>query len=483
MPLKSMLFALILTLLGACNKNESLVTPQLAWLDKPTPLPTNIPLVYAPQKTIIRPPVDVLILWDNSPSSRFINNDTKKSLNNLINGLADRFDYHIVLAPLIPTNTNPELYLIAYNGQGLSTQILLKQDPKVVNITSDQLDAINSFAKKGSSAEAGVSQAISLLTNNQAKGIFREKSNTIVVVISNGNDNSSPSVDPVSTAQYISSQVIQLQSLRDQKLKSEIFRFMSIVPHQDGVNGSANNCPNAGYKKGFVYMGVSREIYSQVPTWARDAESDLYQDTFDLCTQDYQHVFDNINRVIQDVTINHVYQYWPISAGNDLAFDPAGLTVINSRGEELLENDPNGFRYLGYKENWNMRSKPSPGEPFSGQLIELMGTAQVTYPDYVVVYTKKPNDLIAYVVLPYEPIPGTIHIQKNGIDITSDAKNGWQYTGSFNPNQNILIATLTDRTPKTPGLMQAGFVIALYGNAIYTNNDAITLTYKRASSL
>ena len=51
--------------------------------------------------TLIKPQVDFLFLWDNSSSTTFINNATKTALNNTIDSISSRFDYHILLAPLI----------------------------------------------------------------------------------------------------------------------------------------------------------------------------------------------------------------------------------------------------------------------------------------------------------------------------------------------------------------------------------------------
>ncbi|MFT6603380.1 MAG: hypothetical protein ACJARO_000890, partial [Bacteriovoracaceae bacterium] len=60
--------------------------------------------------TLIRPKVDFLFLWDNSTSTNFINESTKAALNQTIDSISSRFDYHILLSPLVGNgNTDSKL--------------------------------------------------------------------------------------------------------------------------------------------------------------------------------------------------------------------------------------------------------------------------------------------------------------------------------------------------------------------------------------
>jgi len=54
--------------------------------------------------TYIKPKVDFLFLWDNSSSAVFINDQTRQALNQTIDLISNRFDYHIMLAPLVVPN-------------------------------------------------------------------------------------------------------------------------------------------------------------------------------------------------------------------------------------------------------------------------------------------------------------------------------------------------------------------------------------------
>src|SRR3989338_1519955 len=101
--IKISLFLLLATLLLSCNKEA--VAPSK--LSQPTyhaeGLHINVS-VNCGLYTQIQPKVDVLFVWDNSPSSLLMNEDTKASLRKTIGLISQAFDYHIVIAPLYQVN-------------------------------------------------------------------------------------------------------------------------------------------------------------------------------------------------------------------------------------------------------------------------------------------------------------------------------------------------------------------------------------------
>ena len=93
------LVILLLCLLHSCGQ-ETFAPKQNKDADIP-PLQVKNNTFQCSSFTLIKPPVDFLFLWDNSSSTTFINSQTKASLNNLINNVSERFDYNILMAPLI----------------------------------------------------------------------------------------------------------------------------------------------------------------------------------------------------------------------------------------------------------------------------------------------------------------------------------------------------------------------------------------------
>ncbi|PJB54379.1 MAG: hypothetical protein CO099_01880, partial [Bdellovibrio sp. CG_4_9_14_3_um_filter_39_7] len=73
--------------------------------------------------TLIKPQVDFLFLWDNSSSTTFINNSTKTALNNTIDSISSRFDYHILLAPLVGSG-NGDAKFVSETPVGLGSAAL-----------------------------------------------------------------------------------------------------------------------------------------------------------------------------------------------------------------------------------------------------------------------------------------------------------------------------------------------------------------------
>ena len=431
--------------------------------------------------TLIKPPVDFLFLWDNSGSQYFINSTTKTALWNTINSISSRFDYHILMAPLIPADST--------NVSSMENASLIISSPDGISSSALSLATSfdNAYAKLttsgGGSREPGMNRAISLLTNNQSNGIFRKNAYTIVVLLSNGDDNTftaaGEQVSGPEREAFITAKTNELISLRDNQLKSLMFRFMSMVPH--------GYCPTvAGNKEANeVYKRVSNLVYGTSYTNGMSKPDDQSgrstPDSYDICTTDFSHLFDGINGAIQEVVLKHKYDYWPVVSASTNTIDPGKITVRKNTGVEIPESSVDGFEWVGYKTAQNTRYEPTVGEPYTGYLIKLNGTARVTYPECLVVETKAPVEYYGYIQLSSVPMTGSIKVEINGQTIPESATNGWKTLG-YVTSQNMKVVSQTDLSPAYPALLKSGYMLKLYGTAVYSNGSTIKVTYDPQTS-
>ncbi|MBF0312303.1 MAG: hypothetical protein HQK50_09555 [Oligoflexia bacterium] len=435
------------------------------------------------EHTLIRPQVDLLILWDNSGSAVHINSETKNALRNTINQISPRFDYHIVLAPLVideaNSSNNPPLFLILENTKDVSSAILNGTDAKVQLIPNDNLGRMDAFAAIANTAgkEKGIQRVLDIISNeNTAKGVFRKNGYLLTILISNGND--SPELSHKAQSDELKNRYMTSLRALKASLESEQFRIISIVAHKDSKD-YGNNCNALGADRGHVYIDISGMLYDELPTEAKDAQSNAYKDSYDLCQNAFTHLFDGPNQTIQDILIKHVYNHWRVVDTKDKNFDPKKIVATKNTGVALTENDPNGFKYVGYRENQNTRIKPTPGEPRTGHFIELLGSGMVTYPECLYIGTQENAEYYNYIVVNEAPNTDTVKITINGQDIPRSTSNGWNYEG-YSPSKNIRVLSPTDLTEYTPGTFKSGYFIKMHGSAIYTNGSQVKIEYKRA---
>ena len=242
--------------------------------------------------THIKPKVDFLFLWDNSFSATFINDATKQALNNTINFISEHFDYHILMAPLLGSG-NDNAAFMSFTSKSVSGVDNIKLED-----ASKTLDEISAKHGEGS-IEAGVQRAIDLLKDNVRKGIFRRRGNTIVVLMSNGDDNSwSPK--NLAREDYINNKSQALLTIKN-NFKSKEFRFITITPHRSCPPNSTEN-----YEGNFVYKSLSKKLNPKK------------NDAYNLCdVEDFKKLFDGINEFIELVIQGHKYNRWPV-AGPDV---------------------------------------------------------------------------------------------------------------------------------------------------------------------
>ena len=138
----------------------------------------------------------------------------------------------------------------------------------------------------------------------------------------------------------------------------------------------------------------------------------------------------------------------------------------------------NGWVYAGFLNNQNTRILPTAGEPKSGYFIQLNGSAQIAYPDCLVVKTQTPTEFYGHAVIPSQPEAPSIVVRIRGNNIPQSTTNGWSYEG-YRENQNIKVNA--DGSPNTVSpLNRTGYFIKLNGTAIYASGDTIEVFYTPA---
>ncbi len=465
--MRFLLFIYLLLYFSCSNKEE--VTSQVQ-KKKDTINPVkNFEDTFCTGYTTIRPKVDFLFLWENSQSQNFLGEEAKKALANTINMMAPRFDYHIYLAPLIPTSSDSS-FLMVDNITDLDLSIQNKVYP------SDSVSRISLFSQiqqgKGK-RELGIQRTINILNSNISNGIFRKNVYTVIVLISNGDDTAYIEIEnsPSGKEKYQFSKIKELEEIK-QKLNTDYFRFFSLVSHHNS-DSPLSNCKNVGFTRGDSYINISQHFYNQLPDTYKNFNSMTNQDSIDICGKDFQSIFNAINNSIQDTVLAHVYNYWPISTLEELDIDFSKIRVFKNNGQELLENTENGFEYVGHKKLQATRIYPSIGEFKSGHMIKLNGSGKVTFPECLVIKTQEPAQIYGYFVLSKKPKINSIKIKKNNKEIPSSS---WQYLG-HNLNINVLIKSFDSHEESKEKSNKSGYVIKLLKDAIYSNNDKIEVSF------
>lgn len=488
--MKKSLFLIAGFLLVSCTKQEFVAnkSPQLSTIN---PLNTTSTQLCS-QHTLISPKVDVLLLWDNSSSATFINASTRNSFNQLISSVSEKFDYHILSAPLISTNTNT-LY---------EASLVVKDAASVSGVSGiirskEQASSALSFTTASGSYEPGVDRATSIILANRSNGIFRNDAYTIIVVMSNGDDTSceiSTGLSECATSDWTSrmqTKIDKLLCLRGNSsitncgsvasgitpLNSSMMRFINIAPLTSCSSGLGLR--NARYRK------VAKSLYEAPYTngWPTSNDninpfmsgSTSYPDNYDICSIDFNHIFDGVNTAIKQTLIKHVYSFWPVT-GTNTSLDPDTLRVVRDDGKVLVNrtgdsNPSDGFAYIGPQTNHYTRSLPTQGEVFTGQMIQLFGTNDndlVVYPRCLTVTYDAVKTQYGYIYLNKgEPYVPTIEVRINGVVVPQSSTEGWDYLGLQFTNaldQNLKIVYPPGSTSQT-----SGYFLRLNGSYKFKN--------------
>ncbi|MGZ3787601.1 MAG: hypothetical protein ACXVLQ_03720 [Bacteriovorax sp.] len=449
--------------------------------------------LYA-QSTLVSPKVDVLLLWDNSSSALFINSATKNSFNQLINNVSENFDYHILSAPLISTNSNT-----------LNEASLVVKDSTSVNgvssilRTKDQASASLSFTLASGSYEPGVDRATSIIQANRSNGIFRSDAYTIIVVMSNGDDTSCEIATGYNSCAksdwepLLQPKIEKLLCLRGNAsgincsgvspLNSSMMRFINIAP--------LTSCSSGMGKINTRYRKVAKTLYEAPYTNGWPTSNDNlnpfisggvpYPDNYDICSIDFNHIFDGVNSAIKQSLIKHVYNFWPIAGTNDsvdpetliVTRIPDGKVLINRTGQS---NPSDGYGYIGNQSDHSTRIFPTAGENFTGKMIQLFGSDGsdlVQFPQALRVCYKDFKAQYGYIYLKNgKPDVASIEVYFNGTKIPHSSTDGWDYMGltfTSSLDSNYKIVDL-------PPSGDSGYFLKLNGSYRFKNDSTTNVS-------
>lgn len=490
--------------LVSCAKEEfqAIKKPQVSNIN---PLVTTTTQLCS-QSTLVSPKVDVLLLWDNSSSATFINTATKNSFNQLISSVSEKFDYHILSAPLISTNTNSlhEASLVVKNSGSVSGVSSILR-------TKEQAAAALSFSSATGSYEPGVDRATTIIEANRNNGIFRPDAYTIIVVMSNGDDTSceiSTGYNSCAKSDWeprLQTKIDKLLCLRGNAsgvncsgvtpLNSSMMRFINIAPLTSCSSGLGKI--NARYRK------VAKSLYEAPygngwPTSNDNLNPFIsggvqYPDNYDICSIDFNHIFDGVNTAIKQTLVKHIYEYWPVT-GLNTSIDPDTIRVVRASDNTALvnrtneSNPSNGFQYIGdqYAPGHYTRAYPTQGEPFVGKMIKLIGTVAnnggvfsvtsgdiISYPDCLTVTFDAQKLQYGYIYLNNgEPYVPTIEVRINNAVVPQNATNGWdymglQFTSSLDPSLKVV---------DLPNGASSGYFIRLNGSYKFNNTAGSPVT-------
>ena len=469
---------LLFALIASCGKEEFASVPRTekSVADKVE----TFTQMTCSNSTLVKPPVDILFVVDNSPSSSYLTQDLKNQIAKTISSISQEFDYHILVAPLLPVGNEGNLT----GFQLITSSLETLNNPVSLNIKSPS--AIEFFqATTGFNQEQGFQRVKNIINANRANNIFRQGAYTLAVMISNGDDTDSvqtiggmvvenPSVMSgfkndfqKFTKKYADNVVGDTSTL----LKAEQFRFLSVV--------TFSTC-QAGAKANNYYKSMSGHLYTY--SGATDQSSRSTPDSYDICTDQYSSLFSSVNNSIRQLVVNHKYDFWPITTNTSALIDGNDIEVskLKKDGTSVVvpKSNSNGFQYVGARTNQNTRYAPTPGEPKTGLFVQLFGTGRLEFPDCIVIKSRTPTEYFGYIVIPNEPKLETVVVRVRGQNVEKSGPNGWTYEG-FKELQNIKV-TGPNGEASTPESKKTGYFIKLNGSSIYSSGDSVEVYFEAA---
>ena len=435
------------------------------------------------RSSLVKPPVDILFLFDNSSSSFFLKSSSRRrilaALRNTIHTAGQRFDFRLMIAPLIGTHKTNNIALAVENQKGMSSV----SKRLIVGINDNQLiEKAGGIPSSGGSQEYGFERAINLIKYHRRTGVFRNQAHTLVAIFSNEDANwrqEGPDHQGAGPAKKDFEKNLNAFKALARSLQAEQFRLITVAPHSRCWPGT---------RVGTRYKKMSRALYfDHVARKGKHPDHNNSYDNFDLCKEDYEGIFTGITKTIVDVLEGHKYNYWPLSDKIQLSIDLASIEVFKHVKDpkdiiidkEIIlipEKGPNRWELVDGYQTRNTRVLPTKGEPFSGHLIKLNGDAQVTFPDCLRIETSEPRDYFGYFVVLEKPKLDTVVYKKNGKLFPKSTSNGWEYLG-LRSNLNTRIQGPKNYAEGLPAVHKTGHAFKLHGEAVYSNGDTVELTY------
>lgn len=414
--------------------------------------------------TLVKPPVDIIYVVDNSTSTNYMHSSIKSAIQQTIGSVSNQFDYRIIGTPLISNNTND--FQILSNGdlQGFSGHKII--NPNEFSFFSNTIATPN---------EPGFQRVRNFIGAHISSGLLRKKAHTIIVLISNGFDtDTTTQTGGVVMAQTNGTSFLNhLSEMKKFKSPAQLdakqVRFMSVVSHQPSSSCSVDAKP------GLTYKEMSRLMY--LDSGATDNNS--YQDSYDLCTSGFTNLFTGINSSIQQVLQPHKYNRWPVTL-TSASLNTSDLKVYRVNGTTQTLMSP-GTQWSLISQSscgspCNTRFEPTVGEPATTpNVIQFTSGNHITYPECVVLKGNDFTEYFGYIVInraPDETKPIAIVI--NGQPMNS---SDWVYVG-YRTDQNIKVEY--QGSPAIPAVNKSGYMFQIKNNKFYQSGDSVEVYYQPA---
>lgn len=428
------------------------------------------------------PPLDILILYDNSTSLYYFQRNIKAAIRELGTKLTNFEDYRICIAPLVYQGDPSREY---------KCQSYVQTVPKDSSVSIES-QGLNNISIDGIStniySEKGFERVYNILSKNKFTSavvdpIFRPQAITAAIVVSNGDDTDfcRDSWGNISECGKINFWTNKLLEFRNELSLKQI-RFFSVVNSQ-----ISSTCGGTVRHPGQRYSLFSKALYE---SQGLTSDSRTTKDSYDLCQADLSSIFTQIAASINNYKVGHKYGVWPI--GSMRGKDPTKLKVWKGLNKvELIQgNLNNGFTYDPSVTVKNIRETPpvsmiSPAENHPGPFINLYGSGKVVYPECLYIKKEDFTKYYGYIVMNDEPDTSSLKIIINGKEIPQSTTNGWSYIG-FKPSIYLLVKSSQDLTPgpvpeeNSQKYFKTGYVIKLHGDAVYSDGAKIELLYKKA---
>ena len=424
-------------LLG-CGKNE--FSASTAAKTDAIPAADEYVTTTCSNATILKPKVDVVILWPNTEhAAHWASEAIKYNLIDLLNVISI-YDYRVIGLPLIG---NYFQNAVVASSDGSSFGNFPRSVPLDMVATT-----LMGYSSSGST-EAGINRLKYVATN--ASSWHRADAYTIFILAS--------FMDDYVFRDYGANQIYSKIAQAAQEFKTTLQNkfsgndnFLFSYVNTTGTTCYANTTRSMAYLDFTGQTGIGHQK--------------------DICEYTNADFFNDIKDKLSSIVVAHKYDYWLITTDPSDNIQESTIKVYQHTND--INTTPNPARYTitGYKTNQNTRCAPTAGEPRTGRFIKFNSCADgISYPSCLTIsYLGKPV-CYRYIVINNEPAVSTIRVWIDGQEINEFSYVGLKYT--------------TDIAENCPGFTshnaekKTGYFIRLA--TPYESGQKMKVTYKGAA--
>lgn len=416
----------------------------------------------------INPKVNILYLIDNSTSTNLLSDKLKKAITDSVYFASKTFDYRIYVAPLIkPEGGDNFAAYPAFSGTPTGSTAIPQG-------SSQMIDSLTFKNPAFGSTEKGVSRMIELINYNHNMGHFRNDSNTVTVIISNGDDNEI-AYNPAANVNQFEQKLNELKALKQKydTTGKKQFRLVSFVPQ--------SYC-KVGYVIGRQYREMAKRLYG---LYGDGTQSVFFPDNFDLCPGDFPNIFSQINTSINPIKEKLTYAHWPIDKELEALVVKNQINLANLEVSTYTVSTETRTQLVqGADYNYNNAFNGSllaAGQvndlTHSGHALNLNSPkSRISTPDCISIVAPEYKKYYGYIPVAIKPLKESIQLTINGRNITESAKDGWELVSAYQPSLNVLVPP----TPAHINDLKSGYMLKLNGSAIYQDGASVQLTFKKS---